>query len=115
MQNLPSIGALAALAALAAFPCAARPGDFVGAARLVRPVTTPLTMQVGGVNWRCADQACLGAAKRFNTLDSLLRECRRFTAAVGPVSAYASRGERLSRLAIADCNAAARSLQTASR
>jgi|KBSSwiStaDraftv2_1062776.scaffolds.fasta_scaffold19948_7 hypothetical protein len=108
------IGAFALAASVAGSALAESPGEFRGGARLVTAVSTPLEARVAGVDWRCEADACLGQARRYNTLDSVRRECGRFVAAVGPVSAYASRGERLGRNALADCNASARRIQRAS-
>jgi len=99
-------GALAA-AAVGGTAWAAAAGDFQGAARLAAPVSEPTVAVVAGVAWRCAQDGCVGLARRYNTLDSVPRECRRFVAAVGPVKAYASRGQRLGPNALADCNTAA--------
>jgi hypothetical protein len=106
MQKLLVCGAFAAVLA-GGSAWAAAPGDFKGAARLADPVSQTTVAVVSGVPWRCAGDACVGLARRYNTLDSVQRECRRFVAAVGPVSAYASRGERLGPNALVDCNAAA--------
>jgi len=106
MQKLLVCGAFAA-AFVGGTAWGAAPGDFKGAARLAGPVPEPTVAVVSGVPWRCAGDACVGVARRYNTLDSVQRECRRFVAVVGPVNAYASRGQRLGPNALADCNAAA--------
>lgn len=104
--TIAAAAAWTALAASTAF--AASPGDFRGAARLVTPVSAPVEARVAGVSWRCAADGCVGLARRYNTLDTPVRECRRVAARFGPVSAYASRGERLSRAGLVFCNRAAR-------
>ncbi len=86
---------------------AGQPGEFLGAARLVNPVASPIESKVACVNWRCADTGCIGVAHRYNTLDSLLRECRQVAVRFGPMKAYASRGQRLSRAGVIICNRAA--------
>jgi len=88
---------------------AAAPGEFRGAARLVTPVSAPAEAVISGVAWRCAADGCVGLAQRYNTLESVGRECRQVAARFGPVSAYASRGQRLGRSGLAACNRAAAS------
>ena len=108
MQKFTISGAIAALAVVAAGSAwAETPGAFRAGAKLASPVPASTVAVVEGVVWRCQADACLGLADRYNTLDSVQRECRRVAAVVGPVTAYASRGQRLGRANLAACNRAA--------
>ena len=102
-----AIAGLTAAVTITGAAMAAQPGDFMGAARLAAPLSAPVAAKLAGVQWRCADTGCLGSAQRYNTLDSLVRQCRQVAARFGPVSAYASRGQRLSRTGLIHCNRAA--------
>lgn len=108
MQKFRVAGAFlvsAMLAGGAAFADA--PGEFRGAVKLADPLSAPQEVRISGVTWRCAADGCVGAAHRYTTLDSVQRECRQVAAALGPVTAYASRGVRLWRSQITACNRAA--------
>ncbi len=110
MQKFMRRSAIAGLTAAVTMTGAAwagQPGEFLGAARLSAPLSAPVAAKLAGVQWRCADTGCLGVAQRYNTLDSLVRQCRQVATRFGPVQAYASRGQRLSRAGLIHCNRAA--------
>jgi hypothetical protein len=111
MQKFRISGMIFAAALLAAGSAGAAgadaPGRFVGAVRLADPAAAPAQARIVGVTWRCAADGCIGAADRYTTIDSVSRECREVAAVLGSVTAYASRGVRLSRSELAACNRAA--------
>ena len=60
-----------------------------------------------GRNWTCDEGGrCVG--RGGGAEQPLSRECRRFVARIGPVSAYGRGGQSLSTEDLARCNAAAR-------
>lgn len=108
MQKFRISTILFAAAALYGGPSLAdAPGRFQGAVKLSDPLAAPPQAQIVGVTWRCAADGCVGEADRYTTLDSVQRECRRVAAVLGSVTAYASRGVRLSRSELSACNRAA--------
>lgn len=111
MQKFRISGAIAAAITVFASGTALAhaPGEFRGAVKLADPSRAPAQAVIAGVTWRCGADGCLGLASRYNTLDSLQRECRQVVAVVGPATAYASRGQRLGRAGLAACNRAAAS------
>jgi hypothetical protein len=105
MQKFRIAGAFLASAVLATGAARAdAPGEFRGAVKLAHPPSAPQEARISGVMWRCAADGCVGTAHRYTTLDSVQRECRQVAAALGPVTAYASRGVRLWRSQVAACN-----------
>jgi hypothetical protein len=105
MQKFRISGAFFATALLAAGASwAEAPGQFRGALKLVDPTAAPAEARISGVVWRCAAEGCVGEASRYTTIDSVQRECSQVAAVLGSVTAYASRGVRLSRSEIAACN-----------
>jgi hypothetical protein len=108
MQKFRISGAVAAMAMVwGGAAWAQAPGEFRAAVKLAEPAKAPAEAVVAGVTWRCGTEGCIGLASRYNTLDSVLRECRQVVAVVGRATAYASRGERLGRAGLAACNRAA--------
>ena len=108
MQNLRMIGALAAAGALcstAAF--AGAPAPFRAQATLASPAAATKEVAISGAAWRCEGASCTGTAERRSSIESQLRECRKVTAVLGPVTAYESRGKALSSGELALCNKAA--------
>ncbi|UTP38677.1 hypothetical protein M9M90_15810 [Phenylobacterium sp. LH3H17] len=93
---------LLSCAVLAASPAFA--AGFRAEARLVSPVSSAATTVVEGVEWTCAGDACVGVADKRVGLDSLMKECRKVAAAVGPLASYTSRGRILSAGNISVCN-----------
>lgn len=77
---------------------------FKGSAKLATPTSTPLTAVVEGVEWKCEGDTCVGTSDRRPGLDSFIKECRKVSAAVGPLASYTSRGRVLSERNIAACN-----------
>jgi len=76
-------------------------------ARLATPVASVSTAEVDGVRWRCEADACTGEGVRQTTLDSWMKECRKVSAALGPLAAYQSRGREMSAGNLKACNRAA--------
>jgi hypothetical protein len=95
---------LIAGALLAMQPFAAQPLASGAAATLVEPREVHLTFD--GRNWSC-DPAGQCVGRGGGTPQPLMRECRRFVARVGAVSAYARDGMALTEAELAWCNAAA--------
>ena len=89
----------------AAVLVALQPAPVAGtSATLVPPRVLEATLD--GRRWSCDPQgACLG--RGGGTTQPLMRECRRFVARVGRVSAYARQGLALTQAEIAQCNAGA--------
>ena len=81
---------------------------FRGEAKLAAPVTATVTTTVNGVDWTCTGDTCLGAAPRVTSLDGFMRECRKVATALGPLTAYASRGRVMSRQSVESCNKTSR-------
>jgi hypothetical protein len=65
-----------------------------------------LTQVFDGRSWTCDDAGqCVGRGGGAN--QPLMRECRRFVARLGPVSAYGRSGQMLTEAELAQCNTAA--------
>ncbi len=97
-----SLMAALAVAQPAALAEPAGPGAAV--ATLASP--RALTQVFDGRSWTCDDTGqCVGRGGGAN--QPLMRECRRFVARLGPVSAYARGGQALTATELAQCNTAA--------
>lgn len=107
MQNLRLLGAIAASAAFVAGGAFAATGAFHAEARLATPAAAPVSATVSDVSWRCDGEACVGSAANRSSLDSPMRECRKVAAALGPLSAYTTRGVTMSAGELKLCNVAA--------
>lgn len=99
-QALPIIAAAAAL--LIAAPAAAE--GFSANAKLQAPVSTPTKTVVGDLEWTCDGDTCKGVSERRAGLDSLMKECRKVSAAIGPLASYNSRGRVMTERNVAACN-----------
>lgn len=86
-------------AALLAQPAAAR-----AAATLVEP--REARMNLDGRNWSC-DSAGQCVGRGGGASQPLMRECRRFVARFGAVSAFSRDGMALTEAELVQCNAAA--------
>jgi len=107
MQKFRISGAFFAAALMAGGASWAQaPGEFRGAVKLADPLSAPSEALISGVVWRCAADGCVGLASRYTTLDSVQRECRAVVSVLGPATAYASRGVRLSSSELSACNRA---------
>lgn len=104
MQNFRML-AIAASAVFVSGAAFAAPTVFNGQATLAKAAGAPVDATVSGVAWHCEADKCVGAAERYSSLDNPVKECRKVAEAVGPLSAYASRGRALSKGALAACNA----------
>ena len=110
MQKLMLSGVIAAFSAMLGGTALAQgTGEFRAAIKLAEPSRAPAEAVISGVPWRCGAAGCVGLASRYNTLDSVQRECRKVVAVFGPATAYASRGQRLGRSGLTACNRAAAS------
>lgn len=76
-------------------------------ATLAAPAASPGVVEIDGVQWRCEGAACAGAGERRAGLDSLMKECRKVAAALGPLASYESRGREMSAGNLKACNRAA--------
>jgi hypothetical protein len=104
MQNFRML-AIAAAAVFASGTAFAAPSAFSGQATLAKPASAPVDATVSGVAWHCEADKCVGAAERYSSLDNPVKECRKVAEAVGPLTAYASRGRALSKGSLTACNA----------
>ena len=102
MQLKAFSAALLSASVLLAGPALAE--GFRGTAKLATPASTPLTVVVDGVEWKCDGDTCVGTSDRKAGLDSFMKECRKVSAAVGPLAGYASRGRELTDRNVATCN-----------
>ena len=106
MQTKVLSAAVMAIALLSAN--GARAEGYRAQARLVTPVAVSTTTLVSNVEWKCDGDACLGVSKYAPGLDSFMKQCRKVRAALGPLTAYSSRGNRMSDTDVANCNAGPR-------
>lgn len=101
-MQFAAISTALALGLVLAGPSAAQ--TFQGTAKLATPVSAPTSAIVEGVEWRCEGDTCRGSGERRAKLDSFMKECRKVAAAVGPLTAYTSRGHSLTDRNVATCN-----------
>lgn len=99
-QALPIVAAAAAL--LIAAPASA--AGYSANAKLRTPVSTPTKTVVGDIEWSCESDTCKGVSERRASLDSLMKECRKVSTAIGPLAAYNSRGRVMTERNVAACN-----------
>jgi hypothetical protein len=104
MQNFRML-AIATAAVFVSGAAFASPSVFSGQATLAKAAGTPVDATVSGVAWHCEADKCVGSAERYSSLDNPVKECRKVAEAVGPLTAYASRGRALSKGSLAACNA----------
>jgi hypothetical protein len=96
------LSTLIAVALLAAQPAPLSAG---AAATLVQP--REVRMNLDGRSWACnGGGECVG--RGGGASQPLMRECRRFVARFGAVSAFSRDGLALTEAELAQCNAAAR-------
>ncbi|HET6971167.1 MAG TPA: hypothetical protein VFH92_08580 [Phenylobacterium sp.] len=113
MQNFRWLCAIAAGAVLAAGGAVAQTDSFRGEAKLVAPAPAAVSQTIAGADWRCDGDACVGVAAHKANLDSLVRECKKVTAVLGPVASYRSNGREADAGQLRACNADAVKVQTA--
>lgn len=95
---------LLASLSLAAALLAASPAAAGAAATLVEP--REVRANLDGRNWSCDSAGrCIG--RGGGASQPLMRECRRFAARFGPVSAFSRDGMALTEAELVQCNAAA--------
>jgi hypothetical protein len=103
MNRRVALGALAICGLMLSATSKAQ--SYSGEATLASPVATPSETVIDGITWRCEDTKCVGRSLRAPKSSQTL-ECRKLALAVGQVTAFRSRGRRLSDDAIAECNGA---------
>ena len=108
MQRFVRCAAALVLAFGVAASASAAPKPFRGEAKLATAVTSPTEQSVDGVSWKCEADKCVGQADNYSSLDSFLRECRKVSAALGPLSSYSSRGREMSGGDLTACNRGAK-------
>jgi hypothetical protein len=79
-----------------------------GQAKLATPVASATTTTVNNVDWRCEGDACVGVSSSPPGLDGFMKECRKVAAALGPLTAYSSRGRVMSDNEVKNCSTAAK-------
>lgn len=75
-------------------------------AALQQPTGSATRTIIDGVQWRCAGQACVAVGEAAS--QPALRACKRFTAQIGPVSAFTYNGRAVTAEQLTECNARAR-------
>jgi hypothetical protein len=114
MQSFRLLSAIAAGAALVSGAAmAAPPSSFSGKATLASPAAPAKEAVVSGVAWKCEGADCAGVAERYSSIDGRMKECKKVVAALGPLSAYQSRGIAMSKGDLSVCNKAAAGVETA--
>lgn len=96
--------AATAAALLIATPAAAAGAGFSANAKLQAPVSAPTKTVVGDIEWTCEGDTCKGVSERRAGLDSLMKECRKVSRALGPLASYNSRGRVMTERNVAACN-----------
>ena len=114
MQSFRLLSAIAVSAAfVSGAAMAAPPSAFNGKATLATPAAPAKEAVVSGVSWKCDGADCAGSAERYSSIDGRMKECKKVVAALGPVTAYQSRGIEMSKGDLSVCNKAASGVQTA--
>ena len=108
MQRFVQCAAALVLAVGMAATASAAPKPFRGEAKLATAVASPTEQSVDGVTWKCDGDTCVGQADNYSTLDSFLKECRKVSAVLGPLTSYSSRGRELTGNSISPCNRGAK-------
>ena len=104
MQTKVLSAAVLAVSLLVASGAHSAEGQFRAQVKLVTPVAAPTTAVINKVQWTCEGDTCVGVAVRSPGLDSFMKQCRKVRAALGPLSAYSSRGVQMSAGNVANCN-----------
>jgi hypothetical protein len=108
MQRFVRCAMALVLALGVAASASAAPKPFRGEAKLATAVTAPTEQSVDGVSWKCEADKCVGQSDNYSTLDSFIKECRKVSAVLGPLSSYSSRGRELTGNSISPCNRGAK-------
>lgn len=77
--------------------------SYSGEATLETPLTVPSETVIDSITWKCEEAKCVGRSRRAPQ-EPQVRECMKLVASVGPVTAFRSRGRKLSDEALAECN-----------
>ena len=82
-------------------------GPYYAEATLATAAPSAADKDVGGVQWRCEGEKCVGKADRHSSLDSYMKECRKVAAGLGKLTRFYSRGREMSQRDLDNCNRAA--------
>ena len=105
MQKLMIQALCAAAAFSAGFPAFAAPSSRAQAV-LETPVAQPATYTVEDVTWSCNGAYCRSEPRKVG-LDSVVKECRKTAAVIGPVKGFTTRGRELTKGDLRACNTGA--------
>ena len=78
-----------------------------GHAKLSAPLAAPRTASIGGVEWTCEGDACVGAVNGAPQSWPSMYSCKKVAAAFGALAAYESSGLPMSSGNLSVCNKAA--------
>ena len=108
MQKLLIQALCAAAAFSVGFPAFAASNTRAQAV-LETPVAQPATYTVENVTWSCNGAYCRSEPCKVG-LDSVVKECRKTAAVIGPVKGYTTRGRDLTKGDLRACNTGATEL-----
>jgi hypothetical protein len=103
MQRLGFVGAAALLAAAIGFTSASAGEPSRREAKRLEAVAASLQTAVGEVAWTCEGDTCTGVGPKSRVM-SLMKECRKVSAAVGPLASYQRGGRALTPAEVNTCN-----------
>lgn len=109
MQKLLIQALCAAAAFSVGFPAFAAPNFRASAVLEAAPASA--VQVVDGVEWNCKGAYCTSAPRKAG-LDSVVKECRKTAAVLGPVKSYSTRGRSLTKGDLKACNTAAEQAAT---
>lgn len=102
MQRLGVLG-VAAMAILTAQPYSAEARETSRReAACAQTTAVSLEAAIGDVSWTCVGDRCVGTGPK--RLDSMMKDCRRVAAAIGPLQTFERSGRRLTPRQVAACN-----------
>lgn len=105
MQKLLIQALCAAAAFSAGFPAFAAPSSRAQAV-LVTPAAQQASYTVEDVTWSCNGAYCRSEPRKVG-LDSVVKECRKTAAVIGPVKGFTTRGRELTKGDLRACNTGA--------
>jgi len=96
------------IAAFAASGALAEPPAVYAHIRLASAAAAPAkAVQIGGLDWTCAGDACVGATRSDPAGWSPMYFCKHVAAKMGPLAAWSFRQHEMSAADLATCNTAA--------
>ncbi|MGA0603015.1 CC_3452 family protein [Caulobacter sp. KR2-114] len=108
MQKRLSVLALAAALTLAASAVSAEPPAVYAHVKLASAAGAPAKpLEIGGLVWTCAGDACSGATRGDPAGWSPMYFCKHVAAKLGPLAAWSFRQHEMSAGDLATCNTAA--------